>query len=547
MAARIVLLTALAYFLSTTRFVESEIFTALSHVERLINIEMELSDALDDYLFEQESRLKKLRSFNEDVKKAMGRAISNRDEYIGHPVNTYLMIKRLVKEWTQHVKSIEQEGDAEGLLIDKLENYRQHFPGQDDLEGAMAAIKRLQDVYNLKPFDFTGGKYGIQTATGSLLTAMDAFKFGRGAFVSEDMENTRQWMAESLRLLDTESSSQKELPNRFSVLDHLAWSSYQLGDVRSAINYTIEALKVVPDHERSKVNLGNFRELLMATGEEKSKKPENKEREFPYLAGKLPQSMLKNFDWSEERRIFKRLCRGDSMPHAPQSPERLRCYYKTGHPLCTIKRCPIEVVFTNPDIMILRNIMSDAEIDKVIKISKPLLNRATVHNPITGQLEFAHYRISKNCWLNGGHDELIDRVNARMSALTGLNLKTAEDFQVQNYGLAGHYDPHFDFSRDLENSTLGRLGTGNRIATVLLYMTDVEAGGATVFPYVGARVMPKKGDAVFWHNLLQSGEGDFRTRHAGCPVLKGWKWVSNKWIHEYGNEFRRPCSLSPEV
>ena len=92
----------------------------------------------------------------------------------------------------------------------------------------MAAIKRLQEVYNLKPFDFTGGKYSIRTASGSLLTAMDAFKFGRGAFVSEDMENTRQWMAESLRLLDVESSSQKEMPDRFSVLDHLAWSSYQV-------------------------------------------------------------------------------------------------------------------------------------------------------------------------------------------------------------------------------------------------------------------------------------------------------------------------------
>lgn len=33
-----------------------------------------------------------------------------------------------------------------------------------------------------------------------------------------------------------------------------------------------------------------------------------------------------------------------------------------------------------------------------------------------------------------------------------------------------------------------------------------------------------QGDAVFWHNLLRSGEGDFRTRHAGCPVLQGWKW-----------------------
>ena len=128
------------------------------------------------------------------------------------------------------------------MLIDKLENYRQHFPGQDDLEGAMAAIKRLQEVYNLKPFDFTGGKYGIRTASGSLLTAMDAFKFGRGAFVSEDMENTRQWMAESLRLLDMESSGQKELPNRFSVLDHLAWSSYQ---VTMATEVCLKEVKVI--------------------------------------------------------------------------------------------------------------------------------------------------------------------------------------------------------------------------------------------------------------------------------------------------------------
>ena len=93
----------------------------------------------------------------------------------------------------------------------------------------MSAINRLQDVYNLTPFDFTGGKYGIRTDSGSLLTAMDAFKFGRGAFVSEDMVNTQQWMAESLRLMDMETENQKELPNRFSVLDHLAWSSYQVG------------------------------------------------------------------------------------------------------------------------------------------------------------------------------------------------------------------------------------------------------------------------------------------------------------------------------
>lgn len=89
---------------------------------------------------------------------------------------------------------------------------------------------------------------------------------------------------------------------------------------------------------------------------------------------------------------FRFLC---SLHQAPQSPERLRCYYKTGHPLCTIKRCPIEVVFTNPDIMILRNIMSDAEIDKVIKISKPLVRRMLFYLTFNSLLEL----LGEICWM----------------------------------------------------------------------------------------------------------------------------------------------------
>ena len=68
-----------------------------------------------------------------------------------------------------------------------------------------------------------------------------------------------------------------------------------------------------------------------------------------------------------------------------------------------------------------------------------------------------------------------------------------------------------------------------------------EKGGATVFPGVGARIQPVRRSAAFWHNLHASGDGDLLTRHAACPVLFGTKWVSNKWIHERGQEFRRPC------
>ena len=79
---------------------------------------------------------------------------------------------------------------------------------------------------------------------------------------------------------------------------------------------------------------------------------------------------------------------------------------------------------------------------------------------------------------------------------------------------------------------------------MFLYLSDVEEGGGTKFPYIRGEdgeplvVQPKKGSAVWWphgmqHNLWQQ---DDRTHHEAMPVIKGLKRAANYWIH--GRDFK---------
>lgn len=122
------------------------------------------------------------------------------------------------------------------------------------------------------------------------------------------------------------------------------------------------------------------------------------------------------------------------------------------------------------------------------------LKRATVQNHKTGALEVANYRISKSAWLGEREHSTVAAIRQRVSDITSLTVETAEELQVVNYGIGGHYEPHFDFARvgnvtyflnttnydprvneyffaqaDEENA-FKSLGTGNRIATVLFYV-----------------------------------------------------------------------------
>ena len=51
-------------------------------------------------------------------------------------------------------------------------------------------------------------------------------------------------------------------------------------------------------------------------------------------------------------------------------------------------------------------------------------------------------------WLYDGYDATISTISKRISAITNLDMESAEGLQVVNYGIGGQYEPHFDFARN---------------------------------------------------------------------------------------------------
>jgi prolyl 4-hydroxylase len=153
-------------------------------------------------------------------------------------------------------------------------------------------------------------------------------------------------------------------------------------------------------------------------------------------------------------------------------------------------------------------------------------------------------RTSSNTWcLDECYtDERTKSVLARIEKLTGVPDAYQEYLQLLHYGDGQFYGRHHDYiphHKDREE--------GVRIATVFLYLNDVDAGGGTNFPDVeNITVMPKKGMALIWPSVLNDDPNaiDERTDHQALPVEKGVKYGANAWLRNrnFKDPFSRGCA-----
>ncbi|XP_026752045.1 prolyl 4-hydroxylase subunit alpha-2-like isoform X1 [Galleria mellonella] len=521
-------------FVSNMVFIRAELFTAISEMEPLLETHKRIIDDLDDYVDKEEKRLMTLKKHLILYKREHEKALEDIPNYLGNPINAFTLIKRLTTDLDHIEHSIKIGTDYIKNVTINYDDVK--YPSEEDLSGAAQALTRLQETYHLDVKDLSEGILnGVIYSTP--MTVSDCYELGRSLYNDKDYSNALTWMMETLRKYKEENEPYPF--DEVDILEYISFSHYMLGDVRKAIEWTKTLLKLAPNHPRARGNIPHYMKEI----EEEDTKLKRRRRgdTGEVTKEKDPEVVEELSEYQKDRINYEALCRGD-MRLPSYFTKDLHCRYLTeNHPFLILARVKMEIIYLNPDVVVFHDVLSDDEIEYIKTLAKPRFKRAVVHDPRTGELVPANYRISKSAWLRDEESDVVSRISQRVADITGLSMDTAEELQVVNYGIGGHYEPHFDFARKQENAF--KKFSGNRIATVLFYMSEVAQGGATVFTRLGLSVFPIKGAALFWMNLHPSGEGDISTRHAACPVLRGSKWVSNKWIHQGGQELLKPCDL----
>lgn len=200
------------------------------------------------------------------------------------------------------------------------------------------------------------------------------------------------------------------------------------------------------------------------------------------------------------------------------------------------KKIKIAMRLDKPRIILFDDVLTEEECNHIINESKSRLKKSKVVDHKTGGETYDEHRKSRGTYFVRGFDPIIDAIDQRVSDLIRTPVENSEPFQILNYQIGGEFKPHNDyFEESAGNYRRQLMNGGQRIATVILYLNDVEEGGETSFPKLGLTIQPKKGSAVYFEYCNSLNQLDPLTFHAGCPVLNGEKWIMTKWVRQ--NEY----------
>lgn len=202
-----------------------------------------------------------------------------------------------------------------------------------------------------------------------------------------------------------------------------------------------------------------------------------------------------------------------------------------------------EIISWSPRIIVLHDFLSMEECDYLRALAKPRLQTSTVVDVKTGKGIESKVRTSSGMFLSSEEKtyQVVQAIEKRISVYSQVPVENGELIQVLRYEKNQYYKPHHDYFSDTFNLKRG----GQRVATMLMYLSDNVEGGETYFPMAGSgkcscggkvvdglSVKPIKGNAVLFWSMGLDGQSDPSSIHGGCEVQSGVKWSATKWMRQ---------------
>ncbi|KNC20777.1 hypothetical protein FF38_00113 [Lucilia cuprina] len=468
-------------FLAILPQLKADYYSSVVGLESLLIMEENFISAVEDYISNVHKVQKKIESFLDETELEQKRMNKSGNNYFEDPINAFSIIKRLVVDWKHYGKIIAMENEFRDFTK----------PTVNDLQGAARGLLRLQEMYQLDTSELAMGnilgyKYSEE------LSVHDCYVMGVALYNSSEFLPASEWFMQALEKLDDILAEGVDDPMEnfpfityVDILEYLHVALFYGGNLKLAKYMNQQLLIFDPDNRIGLANKALFEKAVI------------EERRLRTINNPPKKSELNT--------LYNQVCRGE-LSQTDAEMRNLHCRYVTNNiPYYFIGPFKMEELNHEPFVAFYHQAIYDGEIDQIKKAVGNNVVRSLI-----GSNQLSEKRTSKQSWLYWDKHKFLNKIYQRLEDITGLSMSTGEAMQVANYGI-GATMRHIMILQWIPFSYL---------------INDVELGGATAFPFLRLAVPPIKNSLVLWYNEHNSTEVDYRTRHAGCPVLKGSKWTT---------------------
>ena len=209
----------------------------------------------------------------------------------------------------------------------------------------------------------------------------------------------------------------------------------------------------------------------------------------------------------------------------------------TNHTHQTIKN---ESIFTHINIsakknelQFFSNLLTKDECKELIDLAKtqPMTPSQVVSDKSLSEYDVSS-RNSTQVWIEAKSHPILQKLSKISEELTGYPSTNQESIQIVKYTQGGKFDAHYDSC--VQNETICKemnRGAGQRRTTLLVYLNEGMTGGETEFVNLNQKIKPETGKAILFYSSDDDDKIIENSKHRGCPVLEGEKWIATIWSH----------------